>query len=425
MIGIVKLKYSFDIAEKLVLLKLNKNSIKKVRSHFPIFEAHPNLVYLDNAATTQRAQSVVTAQSHFDLYENANIHRGIYDLSNQATQKFENARTEIARFLGSGNANTVAFTQGTTASINIVAQSFLAPRLQAGDNIVTTIMEHHANFIPWQMLAQKYQVELRIVPIDKNGDLDLVQLSNFLDKKTKLLAVSHISNTLGTIHPLDEIIGLAKRKDIPVLVDAAQSACHFEIGVDPLNCDFLTFSGHKMFGPFGIGILQVSEKYLADMMPYNYGGGIIKDVKIEKTSFRNFPHNLDAGTPNVSGVIGLAAALEFISGIGKPDMQSHLNKLTLYALDQLSQVPGIKIIGNPKRRIGIISFNLKNIHPHDIASFLNKDGIALRAGMHCTQPLLNAMGLQATARVSFSIYNNEEEINKLVVSLKELMRFWS
>tara|TARA_X000001036_G_scaffold78757_1_gene70426 strand:+ start:1615 stop:2757 length:1143 start_codon:yes stop_codon:yes gene_type:complete len=380
---------------------------------------------LDNAATTQRAKSVVAAQSQFDLYENANIHRGIYDLSNQATQKFENTRTKIAQFLSSNNANTVAFTQGTTASINIVAQSFLAPKLKFGDNIVTTIMEHHANFIPWQMLAQKYQIELRIVPMDKNGDLDLIQLKSLIDRKTQLLAVSHISNTLGTIHPIDEIIGIAKSSEIPVLVDAAQSACHFEIGVDPLNCDFLTFSGHKMFGPFGVGILQVSEKYVEDMIPYNFGGGIIENVQIKKTNFRNFPHNLDAGTPNVSGVIGLAAALKFISEIGKSNMESHINKLTLLALDQLSQVSGIEIIGNPKKRIGIISFNLKNIHPHDVASFLNKDGIALRAGTHCTQPLLSAMGLHATARVSFSIYNNEEDINTLVVSLKELMKFWS
>ena len=380
---------------------------------------------MDNAATTQRAQSVVTAQSQFDLCENANIHRGIYDLSNQATKKFENARTQIARFLGSNNPNTIAFTQGTTASINIVAQSFLAPRLQAGDNIVTTIMEHHANFIPWQMLAQKYQVELRIVPMNKDGDLDLNELKTLIDHKTQLLAVSHISNTIGTIHPLDEITGFAQNKKIPILVDAAQSACHFKIGVDSLNCDFITFSGHKMFGPFGVGILQVSEKYLADMSPFNFGGGIIKDVQIGKTSFLNFPHNLDAGTPNVSGVIGLAAALKLISDIGKSDMERHLNNLTLYALDQLSQVSGIEIIGNPKMRIGIISFNLKNIHPHDIASFLNKDDIALRAGMHCTQPLLRSMGLHATARISFSIYNNEEEINKLILSLKELIKFWS
>ncbi len=349
----------------------------------------------------------------------------MYDLSNQATKKFENARTQTARFLGCNNADTIAFTQGTTASINIVAQSFLAPRLQVGDNIVTTIMEHHANFIPWQMLAKKYQIELRIAPMNKDGDLDLIELKSLIDHKTQLLAVSHVSNTLGTIHPLDEITRLAKNKEIPILVDAAQSACHFEIGVDSLNCDFLTFSGHKMFGPFGVGILQVSEKYLGDMIPFNFGGGIIKDVQIEKTSFRNFPHNLDAGTPNVSGVIGLAAALKLISDIGRSDMESHLNNLTLFALDQLPQVPGIEIIGNPKKRIGIISFNLKNIHPHDIASFLNKDGIALRAGMHCTQPLLRSMGLQATARISFSIYNKEEEINKLILSLKELINFWS
>lgn len=404
---------------------INKNNIKNVRTHFPIFKSQPNLVYLDSAATNQRPQSIVAAQSHFELYENANIHRGVYDLSNKSSQKFEKSRSIIAAFLGSKNSETVAFTQGTTAAINIVARSYLEPRLKSGDNIVTTVMEHHANFIPWQMLCKKYGIELRVVPIDQNGDLDMMQLKEFIDHHTQLVAVTHISNTLGTINPIADIIAIAHAKEVPVLIDAAQSISHFDISIEHLDYDFLVFSGHKMFGPFGIGILQVAEKHIQQMLPLHYGGGMIKQVTIENTQFRDFPYNLDAGTPNISGVIGISAAAVFIDALGKKNMRQHLEELTYYALDVLAQIPELTIVGTPKKQAGIISFNAKNIHPHDVASFLNKDGIALRAGMHCTQPLLAQMGLQATARISFSVYNTKEEIDLLALSLRELIKFWS
>ena len=395
------------------------------RNQFLIFDKHPGLAYLDNAATTQRPKVVVEAIYDFYAYENANIHRGVYDLSNNATQKYEAVRSQVARFLGTENAASIAFTKGTTESVNIVANSFLSPTLNEGDNVVTTIMEHHANFIPWQKIAQEKKVEFRVIPIDKNGDLNLLALNNLIDRKTKLLSVNHISNTLGTINPIEEIIEIAHKKGVPVMLDAAQSAAYYELSQKKLQYDFLAFSAHKLFGPFGVGILYVADNYIENILPYNLGGGIIREVSVEETLFNNYPYNMDAGTPNIGGAMGLAAAIKFVSGLDKKEIQENINHLRIYCEEKLRAINDVNILGNPKKKSGIISFTIKAIHPHDIASFLNQDNIAVRAGMHCTQPLLNALATPATVRVSFSVYNTKEEVDRLVHSIKELINFWS
>lgn len=404
---------------------INSNLVEDIRSYFPIFSQYPDLAYLDNAATTQRPDSVIQAINQFNSFENSNIHRGVYDLSNKATEQYENTRQKVADYLGSNDPLSVAFTSGTTESINILARSFLKQRLDKSDNIVITILEHHSNFVPWQILAEECEAELRVVPLDDDGDIDLKALTRMLDHKTKILSLNHISNTLGTINNIGHIIEIAHKVGIPVMIDAAQSAAWYDIDVAKLDYDFIAFSGHKMFGPFGVGILYVAEKWRDQILPYNYGGGIIKEVSIHGTTFREFPFNLDAGTPAVSSVIGLSAAIDFISRFEKTQMQKHLAELTAYCSDQLSSISKVKLLSKPKKRGGIISFNVEGIHPHDVASFLNKDDIAVRAGMHCTQPLLASLNLTATVRVSFSAYNKFEEIDRLKQSILSLIKFWS
>nr|WP_255518149.1 cysteine desulfurase [Fulvivirga sp. M361] len=396
-----------------------------MKSAFPIFEANPRLSYLDNAATTQRPRAVIEAVTRFDSFENANIHRGLYDLSSTATKRYEQIRTKVAHFLGTENSNTVAFTKGTTESINIVAQSYLSKKIMPGDNVITTIMEHHANFIPWQVLTQTHHAELRIVPIDPHGNLDMNKLRALIDSKTKLVAINHISNTLGTVNPIEDIIAMAHKKNIPVLIDAAQSISHCALSLDQMEYDFLAFSGHKMFAPFGVGILQVAEKHLGEVLPYNVGGGMIREVTNERTTFRDFPFNLEAGTANISGVIGLGAAIDYIGSLDKTDVSNHIRDLTDYCVATLNTVPEINVVGSPSGRSGIVSFTVTDIHPHDVASFLNQDQIAVRAGTHCTQPLLASLGLGATIRASFSIYNTRDDIDQLKASLIALIKFWS
>ncbi|MEQ9297932.1 MAG: cysteine desulfurase [Cyclobacteriaceae bacterium] len=395
------------------------------RSQFPIFDKYPELAYLDNAATTQRPKVVIDAITQFYSYENANTHRGIYDLSNEATAKYEAARKGLASFLGAKSPDNIAFTKGTTESVNIVAQSFLADRLVPGDNIVVSILEHHANFIPWQMLAKAKGAELRIIPIDKQGDLDMSKYCRLVDSRTKMVAVNHISNTLGTINDIAEIIAVAHQQDVPVMIDAAQSASLYPLDAQALDYDFLAFSGHKIFGPFGIGVLFVSDRFLPEMKPHNYGGGMIREVSVAETIFAKYPFNLEAGTGNVSGVIGLHAAIEYLNNMDKVAARQELHALSEYTAEVLKSIPEVHIVKQPKNHTGIFSLDVKDIHPHDVASFLNKDGIAVRAGMHCTQPLLDSIGVPATVRVSLSIYNDRSEIDRLKSALIDLIKFWS
>ncbi|MEM9326336.1 MAG: cysteine desulfurase [Bacteroidota bacterium] len=394
------------------------------KSSFPIFNKYPGLVYLDNAATTQKPRSVIERMTDFYTEENANIHRGVYELSNRATDTYEEVRSQVATFIQAPNPETIGFTKGTTESINTVAHGFLAPRLTKGDNIVTTIMEHHANFLPWQQLAKSQQAELRVARIDREGNLDLEQWSSLINERTKMVAVTHISNTLGTINPIKTLVDRAHEKGAPVLIDAAQSVAHYPLDVETLGCDFLVFSGHKMFGPFGTGILYVHPKWIKAMHPHNLGGGMIRHVGVEESSFAAYPFNLEAGTPNVAGVAGLGEAIAFVTSLDRKKVVDHIHDLTHYATARLKDIEGIELIGSPKEQSGIVSFEVSDIHPHDVASRLNRDQIAVRAGMHCTQPLLEGLGLSATTRASFSIYNDRQDIDNLAESLVELHSFW-
>ncbi len=400
-------------------------SINSLKSHFPIFSHRPELVYLDNASTTQKPQSVIQTITDFYEKENANVHRGLYELSAKATQRYEDVRKKVAELVGAIDPQTIAFTKGATESINIVAQSFLKKKLKEGDNVVISAMEHHANLIPWQQACAQCQATLRITPVDNNGELILEKLNDLLDTRTKLLAVTQISNALGTVNPIEEIFSVARKKNIPVLIDGAQSVGHIPIDLKKLDLDFLVFSAHKMFGPLGTGVLYCKKELTDQIDPYNFGGGSIKNVEFEHTEFLDYPYNLEAGTANVSGVIGLGAAIDFITSLDLSETSNHTRHLSSYFRERLRSLRTIKLIGNPRKNSGIVSFQMESIHPHDVASFLANKNIAVRAGHHCAQPLLESMGIPATVRVSFSIYNTKEDADKTIVALIELKKFWS
>lgn len=398
--------------------------IEDIKNQFPVFSKNRNLVYLDNAATTQRPQMVVDTLTNFHISGNANIHRGVYDLSAKATKSYENARNVVAKFINAESANTIAFTKGTTESINIVASSFLKDKLKRGHNVVVSLMEHHANFIPWQMVCKACGAELRTIPVTIEGDLDYEILNELIDDNTQLVAITHISNTLGTVNDIADIIKLAHQSSVPVMVDAAQSAALYSLDVQALDCDFLTFSAHKAFGPFGIGILYAKPDHIQHIHPYNFGGGIVKEVTTDNTDFMSYPTCLEAGTPNVSGAIGMAAALDFIDTLNLSDLKQHVLGITHQCRQELQKIEYVTVIGRPKVYSGTVSFMIDDIHPHDVATFLNEDHIAVRAGMHCTQPLLNHLKVPATVRASFSIYNTSDDVQKLVNSVQELIKFW-
>lgn len=399
--------------------------MNRLKQKFPIFNKYPDWVYLDNAATTQKPLEVINRLHDFHQFENANIHRGVYHLSNLTSSNYELVRTIAAQFLQAPDANCIGFTAGTTDSINTLAHGLISHLVSPGDNLVISISEHHGNFIPWQQLAQQKQASLRIIPVDERGDISLEILEQNIDDRTRLVSVQHLSNTLGTLHPIKEIIELAHQKSVPVLIDAAQSAAIYDLHWRELQYDFLAFSGHKIFGPFGTGVLFIAPPFHSQFKPYRFGGGIVKDVQAYHSTFTSYPNVLDVGTPNISGVIGMGAAIEFLMSQDRAIWIQHLNDLTAYALKELSSISGIQIIGNPTKRASIISFNVEGIHPHEVASFLNQDQIAVRAGLHCTQPLLSHFNLYSTVRVSFSIYNQKADVDRLVDSLLELKKFWS
>lgn len=400
-------------------------SVDSLKSHFPIFHHLPELVYLDNAATSQKPQSVIQNLADFYTKENANVHRGLYELSSNATRRYEEVREKVSRMTGTPDPNSVAFTKGTTESINIVAQGFLKKKLNAGDNVVISAMEHHANLIPWQQLCKQNSASLEVIPVNDDGDLKLEKLDALLGKRTKLLAMTHISNVLGTINPVEEIIALAHKKNIPVLLDAAQSVGHYPIDVKKLDVDFLAFSAHKMFGPLGTGVLICKEEFGQQMDPLNYGGGSIKNVEFTDTVYLDYPHNLEAGTSNISGVIGMGAAIDFIQQLDLSETSNHTKYLATYLKERLQSLGDVTLVGHPRNFGSIVSFQVENIHPHDVASFLANANIAVRAGHHCAQPLLESMGIAATLRISFSIYNTKEDVDKVIQSLADLKKFWS
>lgn len=397
----------------------------QIRSRFPIFDKHPELVYLDSAATTQKPDTVIEGIKRFYSEENANIHRGIYPLAARATSLFESSRDKVQAFINAAKREEVIFTPGTTAGINLVATSFLNTRLQAGDNIVITAMEHHANLVPWQIACQKAEAELRIVPMTPKGALRLDAYQSLLDERTKLVALTHISNTLGTINPITELIEMAHRFNIPVLVDAAQSIAHFDIDVQALGCEFLVFSGHKLFGPTGIGVLYGQEDLLDKMSPYQYGGDMIRTVSFQKTTFAKLPNKFEAGTPNIAGAIGLGYAIDFLNEVDRQQIRKHLHEIKTYATEVLNDIPGLHLVGNAADKTAIFSFSLDDIHPHDIATFLGEAGIAVRAGHHCTQPIMDFFELPATTRASFSIYNTQTEVDHLAKTIRSVQTFFN
>lgn len=373
---------------------------------------HP-LVYLDNAATTQKPQVVIDALNNYYTQINSNIHRGVHYLSQKATDEFEIARETVRQFINAKHHYEVIFTRGATDSINLVASSFGRTFLHEGDEILISEMEHHANIVPWQFLCEERGCILKVIPFDDNGELILDKLNELLTPKTKIVAVSHVSNTLGTINPVKKVIEMAHQHHIPVLIDGAQAVSHCKVDVQDLDCDFYCFSGHKMYAPMGIGVMYGKEEWLNQMKPYQGGGEMIKQVTFAKTTYNDLPFKFEAGTPSVGDVMGLRVAIDYISRIGIENIANYEHELLSYATERLSSIQGLKIYGTSAQKAAIISFNIGNIHPSDIGTIIDKLGIAVRTGHHCTQPIMDHFGIPGTVRASFALYNTKEEIDSL------------
>lgn len=400
--------------------------MKNIRKDFPILNQKVNgkpLVYFDNAATAQKPKQVIEAISNFYKTSNANIHRGIHALSEKATADFEKAREKTAKFIGANNNSEIIFTCNATESINLVAYSWGRQNIRKGDEILLTQMEHHANIVPWQILAKEVGAIIKYIPITKTGELDLKSLPKLLGKKTKLVGVVHASNVLGTINPVEKIARMAKKVCAAVLIDGAQSSPNMPVDVKKLGCDFFVFSSHKMMGPSGIGVLWARKELLEKMPPFLGGGEMIKRVNFDKApEFNEVPQKFEAGTPNIEGVIGLGAAIDYLNKIGMARIRKHEQELTAYALKKLSALNGVKIYGpkTAQKRVGVICFNLGKIHAHDLASLLDEEGIAIRSGHHCAMPLMSVLGIPACARISFGIYNTREEIDYFIKALEKI-----
>jgi len=393
--------------------------VEAIRRDFPILEQTVHgkpLVYLDNAATTQKPQTVITALTDYYSGQNANIHRGVHHLSQLATSLHDRARETVRQFLNANSSSEVIFVRGTTEAINLVANSF-GSTLEAGDEIVITGMEHHSNIVPWQLLAERKDVTLRVVPLTDAGELDMDAYRSLLNPKTKLVSVVHTSNALGTVNPVSEIISLAREVGALTLLDGAQTAAHAPIDVQALGCDFYCLSGHKLYGPTGIGVLYGREEVLNSLPPYQGGGDMIRSVTFERTTYNNAPFRFEAGTPDIAGAIGLGAAIDYVTSIGFDAIGRHEDHLMSYASDQLERVPGLRFIGTARHRAGAISFVLDGVHPHDIGTILDQEGIAVRTGHHCAQPVMKRFRVPATTRASFAVYNTLAEVDALVAGL--------
>jgi cysteine desulfurase / selenocysteine lyase len=402
--------------------------VAKIRADFPILKQRINgkpLVYLDNAATSQKPQMVIDAMTRFYLEENSNIHRGIHTLSDKATQSYEDARVKIQRFINAPASRQILFTRSTTESINLVARSFGAGHLNAGDEVILSAMEHHSNIVPWQMVCGERGARLRIIPMSDEGELDLPEYERMFSSRTKLVSIVHISNALGTVNPVGEMIGTAHAHGVPVLIDGAQAVQHMRVDMQALDCDFYAFSGHKMFGPTGIGVLYGKLNLLEAMPPYQGGGDMIKSVTFEKTVYGDLPHRFEAGTPNISGGVGLGAAVEYLNEIDLEGAAAHERDVLGYATSALGGIKGLRIIGTARRKAGVLSFVLEGIHPHDIGTILDDDGIAIRTGHHCAQPVMQRFGIPATARASFAFYNTVEEVDALVRGIRNVIKVLS
>ena len=395
--------------------------VEQVREAFPILRrkinGHP-LVYLDNGASTQKPQSVIDRVAHYYRHQHANIHRGVHHLSQQATQAYEDARETIRAFINARHAHEVLFTKGTTDAINLVAASFGRKFFGVGDEIIISAMEHHSNIVPWQMVCEQTGAILKIIPINKAGELRMDEFASMLSERTKLVAVVHVSNALGTINPVEKIIKLAHQQDIPVLLDGAQTVAHMSVDVQALDVDFFAFSGHKLFAPTGVGVLYGKETLLNDMPPYQGGGDMIERVTFEKTTYNTLPHKFEAGTPNIVGGIGLGVAIDFVSEYDEQEIVAHEHALLEYATKKLTAIAGLSIIGTATHKASVISFLLAGTHPFDVGTILDKLGIAIRTGHHCTQPLMDFYGIPGTARASFALYNNRADVDRLVAGVQ-------
>lgn len=399
--------------------------VNEIRKSFPILEREVNnklLVYLDNAATAQKPQSVIDALSHYYSNYNANIHRGIHLLAEEATAAYEATRTTAQKFIKAASSDEIIFTRGTTEGINLVAYTWGRQNIHAGDEIIISEMEHHSNIVPWQILCEEKKAVLKVIPVDDNGELMMDEFRKLLSSKTKLVSIVHVSNALGTINPVKEIIDAAHKVGAVVMVDGAQSTVHLDIDVQKLDCDFFAFSGHKVYGPTGVGVLYGKKKILEDMPVFMGGGEMIKEVTFEKTTYNSLPYKYEAGTPNIADTIALKVALDFINETGKEGTRKYENELLKYATEQLGTIPGLRIIGTAKNKVSLVSFVIKNIHPQDLGVLLDNQGIAVRTGHHCTQPLMKRFGIPGTVRASFAMYNTNEEIDRLLAGLQKAIK---
>ncbi|MBF6628073.1 MAG: cysteine desulfurase [Proteiniphilum sp.] len=406
---------------------MKQSDIEKIRAEFPILSrevyGHP-LVYLDNAATTQKPVCVMDKITEMYTTVNANVHRGVHFLSQAATEEHEASRRTVQQFINAASADEIVFTRGATESINMVASSFCSRFCTEGDEILITAMEHHSNIVPWQLQGEKQGLKLRVAPINEEGELLLDELEKLISTRTKLIAVTHISNVLGTINPIKEIIQLAHRHDIPVLIDAAQSVQHTKVDVQALDCDFLVFSSHKIYGPTGVGVLYGKERWLNAIPPYQGGGEMIETVTFEKTTFNKLPYKFEAGTPDYIGTAALATALDYVSALGIEEIAHYEHELLTYATEKLLQVPGLRIIGTAGNKSSVISFLVDGIHPYDMGTLLDRMGIAVRTGHHCAEPLMRQLGVDGTVRASFAFYNTKEEVDLLVKGILRIVKMF-
>ena len=394
--------------------------VERVREDFPILHRTVRgkpLVYLDSAATTQKPRHVLDALARYYAHGNANIHRGVYLLSEEATAAYDGARAKVQRFINARASREVIFTRSSTESINLVAQSFGRQNIGPGDEILITHMEHHSNIVPWQLLCEQTHARLRVAPIDDQGELRMDEFERKLTSKTKIVAVVHLSNSLGTINPVSKIVALAHERDVPVLVDGSQAAYHMPVDVQALDCDFYVFTGHKLYGPTGIGVLYGREALLESMPPYMGGGDMIRSVTFEKTTYADLPNKFEAGTPHIAGAVGLGAAVDYVTGIGFDKIARHEKDLLEYGTAELLKIPGLRLIGTASNKASILAFVLKGAHPHDLGSIVDIEGVSIRTGHHCTQPVMDRFGVPATARASVAMYNTRQEIDQLVYAL--------
>ncbi|UCF42175.1 MAG: cysteine desulfurase [Gemmatimonadota bacterium] len=402
--------------------------VERVRTDFPLLMQHRDgkpLVYLDNAATTQKPQVVVDSVKQYYEGYNANIHRGVYKLSQQATDAYEAARVKLQRFVNAAQPHEIIFLRGVTEAVNLVAHSFGRTSLVAGDEVVISAMEHHSNIVPWQIVCEATRARLRIVPMTDEGELELDEFEGLISAKTKLVALVHVSNSLGTINPVKEMVAIAHGHNVPVLVDGAQATPHMAVDVQDLDCDFYALSGHKMFGPTGIGILYGKAELLNAMPPYQGGGEMIRSVCFDKTTYAPLPAKFEAGTPNIAGAIGLGAAVDYLNGMSWDAIHAHEDDLLRYATESLETIPGLHVLGTAKEKASVVSFVLDGVHAHDIGTIVDKEGVAIRTGHHCTQPVMERLGVPATARASFAFYNTREEVDALVRAVHRVHEVFS